>query len=136
MEFKCRVNATEVTLWECILVKLGSYITTPMLIVIICKRLHSKIPYSFPTVLKCLSAHQLRKTVKYKISSNFPLARSLKFGWLIQVIWYFDMIIWNITLDTAELKNIPGFNTIHCWPKEMDNLGKKYRICLDCNGIW
>ena len=40
----------------------------------------------------------------------------------------FDILIWNlfwnITWNTAELKNIPGFNTIHCWPKEMDHLGK------------
>ncbi len=34
---------------------------TPMLLVITCKRLRSKIPHHFSTALKCLSASQLKK---------------------------------------------------------------------------
>ena len=78
-------------LWECSLVKLGSCIISPMRLVIICKRPHSKIPYGFSTVLKCLSAGQLRKIVKYETSDNFHLTWSLKFGWHFQAIGYFDM---------------------------------------------
>ncbi len=61
-----------------------------MLLVISYKRPHFKIPHRFLTVLKCLSACQLRKTVKYEISVNFSLTWSPKFGWLFQVIWYLD----------------------------------------------
>ena len=61
-----------------------------MLLVISYKRRHFIIPHHFLTVLKCLSACQLRKTVKYEISDNFSLTWSPKFGWLFQVIWYFD----------------------------------------------
>ena len=71
---------------ECNLVKLVSYIFCPMLLVITCKRPHSEIPDRFPTLLKCLSASQLRKTVKYEISDNFPLTWSLKIGWILRVI--------------------------------------------------
>ena len=77
--------------WECILVKLGSYIILAMLLLITCKRPHSKIPHRFPTVLKCLSACQLSKTVKYEISDNFLLTWFPKFGWLFQVIGYIRM---------------------------------------------
>ena len=77
--------------WECSLVKLVSYIISAMFLVISCKKPHFKIPHLFSTVIKCLSASQPRKTVKYEISGNFPLTWSLKFGWLFHVIWYFDM---------------------------------------------
>ncbi len=77
--------------WECSLVNLASYIIWPMFLVITCKRPHSKIPHRFLTVLKCLTACQLKMTMKYEFSSNFPLTWSLKFGCLFQVIWYFAM---------------------------------------------
>ena len=77
--------------WECSLVKLVSYIVLPMLLVITCKRPHSKIHHHFPTVLKCLSASRHVKTVKYEISGNFPLTWSLKIVSIFQVIWYFGM---------------------------------------------
>ena len=64
--------------------KLVSYIISPMLPVITCKRPRSKIPHGFPTVLKCLSTSQLRETVKYEISGNFPPTWSVKIGWLFQ----------------------------------------------------
>ncbi len=94
--------------WECNLLKLVSYIISPMLLVITCKRPHSKIPHRFPTVIKCLSASHLRKTVKYEISGNFRMTWSLKIGWLFQFIWYFDMQSFqNITWNTTELKKYP-----------------------------
>ncbi len=61
------------TIYKYKLVKLVSYTISPMLLVITCERPRSKIPHCFPTVLKCLTASQLRKTVKYEISGNFPL---------------------------------------------------------------
>ncbi len=70
--------------------KLGSCIISQMLPVITCKRPHSKIPHGFATVLKCLGARQVRKTMKYEFSGNFSLTWSLKFGRLFQVISYFD----------------------------------------------
>ncbi len=72
--------------WECSLVKLVLYIISAMLLVVTSKRPHSKIPYRFSTVLKCLSAIQPRKTVKYEIWGNFPLTWSLKFGCFFHVI--------------------------------------------------
>ena len=62
-----------------------------MLLVKSYKRPHFKILHRFLKVLKCLSACQLRKTVKYEVSGNFSLIWSPKFGWLFQVIWYFDV---------------------------------------------
>ncbi len=62
-----------------------------MVLVITCKRPHSIIPHSFLTVSKCLTACQLKMTMKCEFSSNFPLTWSLKFGCLFQVIWYFAM---------------------------------------------
>ena len=77
---------------ECtyILVKLDSYTISAMLLVITCKRPHAKTPHRFPTVLKCLSACELRKTMKYEMSGNFLQTWSPKFASLSKVIWYFD----------------------------------------------
>ncbi len=76
---------------ECMLVNRGSSIISAMLLVIKCKRPHFKIPHHIPTVLKCLSACPIRKTVKYKISGKFLLTWSPNFGCHFQLIWYFDM---------------------------------------------
>ncbi len=80
----------------------------------------------FSTVLKCLSASQLRKTVKYEISGNCPLTWSLKTGWIFQDIWYFGMKSFRTLLGTLHnlKKNTQGFNNIHSWPKEMHHLEK------------
>ena len=114
--------------WECILVNLGSYIMSAMLLVIACKRPHSKIIHHFTTVLKCLSACQLGKTVKYEIPGNFLLTWSPNFGWHFQVIWYFDMkSFWKHYLDHCQIKKIPQDSipcTLHSWPKEMHCLEK------------
>ena len=110
--------------WECILVKLGSYIIFAMLLVITCKRPHSKIPHRFPTVLKCLSACQLRKTMKNEIFGNFLQTWSPKCAWLFQVIWYFDT------------KSFLKHYLEHCWNKKIPQdsipctLGQKKRIVL------
>ncbi len=110
---------------QCMLVKLGSYIISPILPVRTCKIPNSKIPHSSPTVLKCLSACQLRKTMKFELSGNFPLTWSLQFGWLFQVIRYF-----HIKYFVKPQDSIPS------------TLGQKkriiwetYRICIECNGI-
>ncbi len=71
---------------ECSLVKLGLYIILAMLLVKTCKKPHFKILH------RCLGVCQLRKNMKYEILGNFPLTWSLKFGWLFQVIWCFNMI--------------------------------------------
>ena len=63
-----------------------------MLLFISYKRPHFKSPHSFLTVLKCFSACQLKKTVKYEIWSIFSLTWSPKFGFSRS----FDIFMWNL----------------------------------------
>ncbi len=58
--------------WECRLVKLVSYIVSPMLLVTTCKRSHSKIPHHFSTVLRWFIPEYEGKTVFWSFW-HFPL---------------------------------------------------------------
>ncbi len=123
--------------WECILVNLGSYIILAMLLVIKCKRPHSKISHHFPTVLTCLSACPLRKTVKYKISGNFLLTLSQNSGCHFQVSWDFDMK-WFLKhyLEHCQIKKYPRIQYHTLLAKGNASFGKKYQIYIIPNGIW
>ena len=95
-----------------------------------------QIPHRFPTVLKCLSASQLRKTMKYEISGNFPWHGLWK---LAEFSESFDLLarnlFLNITLNTAELKKIPKDSIPYSLDQQKCIIRKKYQICIDCSGI-
>ena len=109
---------------ECILEKLSSNIISAMLPVITCKRPHSRIPHRFLTVLKCLSACQLRKTMKYEISDNILQTWSPKFAWLFQVIWYFAM------------KSFLKHYLEHCWNKKYTRIQYHALLAIRNASFW
>ena len=90
----------------------------------------------FFTVLKCSSACQLRKTVKYEISDNFSLTWSPKFGWLFQDISYFDSQAFLILyLEHCRIAKYLSIQYQALLTKRNASFGKKYQVCIDCNGI-
>ena len=82
--------------WQCNLVKLVWYIISPMRLVITCKRPRTKIPNRFPTVLKCSSGSQLRKTVKYNLNIRQFSPDMVFENWLafpIHLIFWYEIFL-------------------------------------------